>query len=304
MLAQTAGLLLFYVILICKRMWIIVLKKVTCVIGIILYNSELDILSKNIKDLLSGSFDAEVILLDNTNGNSEQEIIEFFQGPLKDLASKIHYYKSENIGFGAGHNKIFEIAKQQYDFEYYLCCNPDGIAKYDLLDKLITFAKERQDKGLFEARQFPIEHPKIYNPKTKETAWCSGCCVLAPKAVYEKLNGFDDDFFMYMEDVDLSWRNKQLGNKCYIVDDALFSHSVDNSNRDMTFTKKKMFESAYILGKKYSQFFFTLKYLRYFKKFADKNEVDELEKREIKKNKNYRYTDFGHDLSFSKVRSR
>ena len=99
---------------------------------------------------------------------------------------------------------------------------------------MISLAKKNNDSGIFEARQFPVEHPKLYDPVTGKTAWCSGCCLLLPRTVFERLCGFDEFFFMYMEDVDISWRTKLLGYDCYTVQDALFFHFVDESERDVT----------------------------------------------------------------------
>ena len=57
---------------------------------------------------------------------------------------------------------------------------------------------------LLEARQFPEEHPKEYDPRTFDTPWVSGACLMIPVQIYERIGGFDDRFFMYMEDADLT----------------------------------------------------------------------------------------------------
>ncbi len=151
----------------------------------------------------------------------------------------------ENIGFGAGHNAM--MASEL--FQYYLALNPDGVPHPDMLLNLLRFAKGK--KGLFEARQFPQEHPKVYDPQTGETDWCSGCALLIPYETYQLTQGFDEQFFMYMEDVDLSWRIREMGLKCYTVQDALFFHDTFHPERDNTLIESLRNKSYLYLKKKH-----------------------------------------------------
>jgi hypothetical protein len=157
----------------------------------------------------------------------------------------ICYTQGENLGFGAGHNAM--MASEA--FTYYLALNPDGIPHPEMLSSLLRFAKGKQ--GLFEARQFPEEHPKVHHPETGETEWCSGCALMIPYDTYQKTQGFDDSFFMYIEDVDLSWRVREAGMKCYTVQDALFFHDTFNPDRDETAIKAMMGRSYAILKQKH-----------------------------------------------------
>lgn len=60
-------------------------------------------------------------------------------------------------------------------------------------------------------RQKPHEHPKYYHPATLETSWSSSACTLFRRQAIEEVDGYDDVFFMYGEDVDLSWRMRANG---------------------------------------------------------------------------------------------
>lgn len=216
------------------------------IVGIVVFKNNLEILSKSLDMLFKQQFTGkkEIIILDNDNGNQINDI----QSIIKD--NNVTFIKSNNIGFGAGHNKIFSYANNKI-FDYYLAVNPDGVPHYKMLDNLIKFAKSKQDKGIFESIQFPSEHPKVYDSKEGITDWCSGCCCLFPFTVFDYLGGFDDRFFMYMEDIDLSWRARIAGYNCYLVNNALFSHSVNNEDRDGKGQEIMMQKSAYILAKKY-----------------------------------------------------
>src|SRR5262249_49586188 len=76
----------------------------------------------------------------------------------------------------------------------------------------------------WEARQLPHEHPKDYDPVTGETAWCSGACVLLRRAAFDAVGGFDPAYFLYGEDVDLSWRLRAAGWRLRYVPRATVRH--------------------------------------------------------------------------------
>jgi hypothetical protein len=130
-----------------------------------------------------------------------------------------------NLGFGGGMNALMESAFADPRTGWFLCHNPDGLPHRDLFAELIRWA-ERYADGLVEARQFPEEHPKPYHPDTGQTLWASGACLLIPRAVYAAIGGFDPNIFMYMEDVDFSWRAAAAGFSIRVAPRALFAHSV------------------------------------------------------------------------------
>jgi hypothetical protein len=105
-------------------------------------------------------------------------------------------------------------------------------------------------KVLAEAIQFPAEHPKTYDPVTLETAWASGACLGIPRQVFEATGGFDEAFFMYCEDVDLSWRARAHGIAVLTVPNALFLHAVTN-RPDQRGTRRNMLVSGLLLARKW-----------------------------------------------------
>lgn len=240
-------------------------------IGVLLYKSDLTLLTQLVKGLFQQRFSDsisastfrqsqhwafQIILWDNDDGKQIESVQKHFQNTFTPEENQgIHYHASPNIGFAQGHNGIFTTYSSQFPCDYYLCLNPDGIPHPDLFQHFFEFIKKNEHKhakpGLYEARQFPSEHPKKYDPETGETQWVSGCCLLVPKTLYEKLGGFDPRFFMYMEDVDLSWRCQILGYACYTVQNALFFHHRKPDPEQTKRINPLMWHAGYLLATKY-----------------------------------------------------
>ena len=133
-----------------------------------------------------------------------------------------------NLGFGAAHNKLMAEAFAQPGARAYLCLNPDAVLHPRCLRELWAEAQRKPGFGLIEARQFPDEHAKPYDRTTHETPWCSGCCLLVSRTAYERTGGFDERFFLYAEDVDLSWRARAAGLHVGVAPRALVHHYVND----------------------------------------------------------------------------
>jgi GT2 family glycosyltransferase len=154
-----------------------------------------------------------------------------------------------NVGFGAGHNRLMRAAFER-GYEIYIAINPDGALHPDAVRALVQMVQAAEGKTLVEALQFPSEHPKPYDEHTLETPWVSGACLAIPKAAFYDLGGFDEEFFMYCEDVDLSWRARAHGYALKTCPRALFLHAVTNKEIRPT-TLRMIFESGITLARKW-----------------------------------------------------
>jgi GT2 family glycosyltransferase len=125
-----------------------------------------------------------------------------------------------NVGFGRAHNANAKQGSAQYLF----VLNPDCVLEPGALDKLLARAAPDDAAAAWEMRQIPYEHPKIYDPVTLETVWVSGAATLFRRRDFDAAGGFDERFFLYGEDVDLSWRLRARGRKLRYVASAAVVH--------------------------------------------------------------------------------
>ncbi len=154
-----------------------------------------------------------------------------------------------NLGFGAAHNLLMAEAFGT-GAEVYVAANPDGFFHPNCLDHLVRMSTAAHGRALIEALQFPDEHPKVYDPCDFETPWASGACLAIPRALYAEVGGFDDAYFMYCEDVDLSWRARAAGFAVKTCPMALFYHSV--ADRDASAIDPHLLKSGLILGTRWA----------------------------------------------------
>lgn len=145
---------------------------------------------------------------------------------LEILRTNSHHIEIEyefydaNLGYGGGNNRLLPKSNSHY----ILILNPDVMVEPFLLVHM--FAKLGEENvGFVEARQLPIEHPKYYDPKTGDTGWGSCACAMMERGTFEKIGAFDHEtFFMYGDDVDISWRMRLAGKRVVMEPKAIAYH--------------------------------------------------------------------------------
>jgi hypothetical protein len=160
---------------------------------------------------------------------------------------------NRNMGSAGGQNRLADNC----DAEFILIMNPDIIVSPRLIETLLLAFSVPQ-VGMSEAKQSPIEHPKDYDPLTGETSWASGACSMIPAALFRQLAGFDSSsFFMYCDDVDLSWRVRLAGYKIIFQPAAVAFHdkrlSVEGRWRPTDSERYYSAEAALMLAHKWSR---------------------------------------------------
>ncbi|MFQ6610350.1 MAG: glycosyltransferase family 2 protein [Fidelibacterota bacterium] len=162
----------------------------------------------------------------------------------------------ENLGFAAGNNRGFDQISERLDpSDFILFLNNDTIVEPDFLEELligvenfgvhniyspkILYADHRNKiwyaGGHVDLNRADIRHIGIREPdggiflKNTKTGFVSGCSLLLRVGLFKKLNGFDESFGMYSEDVDLCLRAIDLGSECYMIPKSKIYHKVSAS---------------------------------------------------------------------------
>ena len=86
-----------------------------------------------------------------------------------------------------------------------------------------------------------FESPRIESPVPYEIFFACGCGMMIRRDLFLELEGFDDDYFMLYEDVDLGWRLRLLGHSIYMVPDAKVMHKGHTSLNQVPYTQKALF---------------------------------------------------------------
>lgn len=216
--------------------------KISIAVGVVLFNPQRSDLERFVKSFQVTVGEAESVcsarLYVINNGHAVGD--DWLNGVSKAVVLE----NANNLGFARGMNEILKSAFAD-GVDAVLCANPDGAFHHQSINNMVRMNRV-EPNTLLEARQFPEEHPKIYNSETLDTPWASGCCLFMPGAVYDVIGGFDPGFFMYMEDVDLSWRARLAGFRVKVCPDAFFYHPVLNRKHDSTRLKYMLLSGRYL----------------------------------------------------------
>ncbi len=167
------------------------------------------------------------IIENNSYDGSRQFLIDYFN---KNKDRNISLIQNDiNEGFIANN-----IGMRISNADFILLLNIDTEIDANAIKTMIEVFLKDSKIGVSDARQVPHEHPKFYEALTRETSWCSGACMMLRKDALKQIGVFDKIFFMYLEDIDLSWRMWANGWKCVYVPEAKCIHH----NFDPKDTKK------------------------------------------------------------------
>ncbi|HZK12025.1 MAG TPA: glycosyltransferase family 2 protein [Atribacterota bacterium] len=213
-------------------------------ISIVTYNND-KIIKKCIQNIFKNinNIDFELIIVDNNSTDNTVSIIE------KDFKNIRLIKNNRNIGFGAAHNIAIKLGRGKY----HLVLNPDIIFTENSVEKLVNFMEANPEVGLvspkiifpdgrvqylckrspclfdlsirrfapefiqnlFKNRIDYFEMKETGYNKIMDVSYLSGSFMLFRKNILEKIGGFDENFFMYFEDADITRRVTEISRSVF-----------------------------------------------------------------------------------------
>ena len=208
-------------------------------ISLVTYNNS-KVIEKCINSIfnITNNIDFEIIIIDNNSSDNTVKII-------KNNFKNVKLIKNDkNIGFGAAHNIAIKLGKGKY----HLVLNPDIIFTENTIEKLINFMEENSDIGLvspkivfpdgtiqylckrspclfdlcvrrftpgfiqdlFKKRIDYFEMRETGYNKIMDVPYLSGSFMLFRRSILEEIGGFDENFYMYSEDADITQRAAEI----------------------------------------------------------------------------------------------
>jgi O-antigen biosynthesis protein len=218
------------------------------------------------------NIDAEIFVTDNNSNDGSREFL------TTQFASVNFIWNNDNVGFAKANNQA--LAQAQGEFILFL--NPDTIVPEDCFEKCIQFFQLHPQAGALgirmidgtgkflkeSKRAFPSPLTSLYKlsgltklfPHSKtfakyhlghlpenenhEVDVLAGAYMMVPKKILDTTGSFDETFFMYGEDVDLSYRIQQAGYKNYYFAQSTIIHFKGESTKKGSLNYVKMFYSA------------------------------------------------------------
>jgi GT2 family glycosyltransferase len=196
-----------------------------------------------------------IIIVDN--GSSDNT--KFYIANFIERYSNIHLIENrKNLGFARANNIGISYALNNLKSDYVFLLNQDTTTQKDLLENLVYWANEDNSavlgpkilikkngriwwigtkvfkiKDLFTNSRLSLscqidkeQSDNFFMDRPTEVDAIVGCAVLIPKKILFDVGCFDEDFFMYGEDLDFSLRVRKKGYKLLIVSEAIVYHDV------------------------------------------------------------------------------
>lgn len=216
--------------------------------------------------------EAEIIVVDNHSTDGSLPY-------LKAGGDEVHFIENNsNVGFARACNQGLAVARGQY----ILFLNPDTLLPEDSLHQCLAFFEQHKEAGALgvrmidgsgrflkeSKRSFPAPLTSLFKlfglarlfPKSKwfnryhlghlneeenhEVDVLAGAFMLCKKEVLKKTGSFDEAFFMYGEDIDLSYRIQQAGYKNYYLAHPVIIHFKGESTKRGSLNYVRMFYQA------------------------------------------------------------
>jgi len=221
--------------------------------SIVLYNHSVVEIESLIKSLRQSKHVDEVFLIDNSP----------VQNPEFKRLSSTYIFNNKNLGYGAAHNIAIRKTIEQ-NISYHLVINPDIQFENRIFDELVDFMQKNSDVGLlmpkvlyptgeiqylckllpkpsdlFFRRFLPNKWSQQSNErfelrqsgydKIMDVPYLSGCFMFLRTEAIKKVGLFDEQFFMYPEDIDLTRRIQREYRTVFYPNACVIHHHTQGS---------------------------------------------------------------------------
>ena len=201
------------------------------------YNGGAD-LPRCLQSLQTARGDFEILVVDNASTDGSAAC-------AAGLVPGLRLVRNEaNLGFGAAGN----VGKCWARGEYLAFLNPDSVVDPGWLEALVAALDANPQAGLATSKILLLAEPERINAcgteihctgltlclgmgragtafdRVEEVDAVSGAAFAIRRTLFERLGGFDPCFFLYFEDVDLSWRARLAGSCCLYVPGSVVYH--------------------------------------------------------------------------------
>jgi len=189
----------------------------------------------------------QLVVVDNASGDGSVELIQ------KDYPEAVLLTNSYNKGFAGGVNTGLRYAQEQGG-RYAALINDDAVAEKDWLEKLVRFMEDNPKAGIAASKiigakdnildstgecysVWGLAYPRGRGEKDAgqydDQRWifgASGGASIYRLKLLKQIGLFDEDFFLYYEDVDISYRAQLAGWKVGYVPEAIVHHEIGASS--------------------------------------------------------------------------
>ena len=176
--------------------------------------------NEKIDELISKiNFNIKIIIVENSLNTKYKKLIE---DKHKNITVII---PNKNLGNGGGINEGLKNAKTKY----VLSLDPDVIISESTILKLVAEANRVQNFAILAPKisgQDYSEYIIKYNDQVKlnQISFSTGCAILLNKSVISFVGMFDENFFLYFEELDLYTRCINLNKPIYLLDNISVEH--------------------------------------------------------------------------------
>jgi GT2 family glycosyltransferase len=222
------------------------------------------------KQILSKNYSLKILVIDNNSGDDSTLRIQ------EKYPKHSYVFNKENYGFAKGVNQGISLHYEESDF--FFLVNNDAILEQNCLNNLLEISKGEnlagpvifykdkpgivwQSGGYFSRLRMNIlasnKNKKLKSLEAKNVDFLSGCVLLIPKKVIDKVGKLDEEFFFYGEDLDFCLRAKKAGIKILYYPKAQAWHNIQDItiSRTNPFVLKNLaFSYNLIIIKHYTKF--------------------------------------------------